>query len=214
MKKKQKIFETLYYTMEFILKSLTYTNHEGIDTPIRVEEGTKEKIIYNYLFGTNRQINENAFQNVLPVITLKIQDFQFQSELATPKAGRFVYNEGKQFRPVPVRTTFNCSVNSHTKDVLFEVAEQLFQIFDPSHTVAVKFSTEQESKSLQIVMSSLSVNIENEFDQTADRILTMEMNFTIDTYVYKDATPVDKVKQFLVNINEYTEFTITVGATE
>lgn len=104
----------------------------------------------------------------------------------------------KMYTPVPYNLEFSLSVLSKTNDEALEITEQIMPFFQPSYNVTVNIvEALKEYRDVPIVMNSISYTDDYEGDFTQRKLTTVDMSFTMKTYVFgpsQTGAPIKKAK--------------------
>lgn len=104
----------------------------------------------------------------------------------------------KMYTPVPYNLEFSLSILSKTNDEALEITEQIMPFFQPSYNVTVNIvEALKEYRDVPIVMNTINYTDDYEGDFTQRRLTTVDMSFTMKTYVFgpsQTGAPIKKAK--------------------
>ena len=104
----------------------------------------------------------------------------------------------KMYTPVPYNLEFSLSILSKTNDEALEIAEQIMPFFQPSYNVTVNIvEALKEYRDVPIVMNTINYTDDYEGDFTQRKLTTVDMSFTMKTYVFgpsQTGAPIKKAK--------------------
>ena len=104
----------------------------------------------------------------------------------------------KMYTPVPYNLEFSLSILSKTNDEALEITEQIMPFFQPSYNVTVNIvEALKEYRDVPIVMNTINYTDDYEGDFTQRKLTTVDMSFTMKTYVFgpsQTGAPIKKAK--------------------
>ena len=104
----------------------------------------------------------------------------------------------KMYTPVPYNLEFSLSILSKTNDEALEITEQIMPFFQPSYNVTVNIvEALKEYRDVPIVMNTINYTDDYEGDFSQRRLTTVDMSFTMKTYVFgpsQTGAPIKKAK--------------------
>ena len=104
----------------------------------------------------------------------------------------------KMYTPVPYNLEFSLSILSKTNDEALEITEQIMPFFQPSYNVTVNIvEALKEYRDVPIVMNTINYTDDYEGDFTQRKLTTVDMSFTMKTYVFgpsQTGSPIKKAK--------------------
>jgi len=121
----------------------------------------------------------------LPRMGFNISSMVYDSTRKMNNTMRISFGDEELSYPgVPYNFTIDLSILAKTQDDLFQIIEQISSNFTPDYTITIKEIENVIHRDVSLNLDSISFTSNFEYEDTGNRTVSADLNFTLKGYIY------------------------------
>jgi len=191
-----------HYTAAFatILDEIKIVNGRGEEQQIPLIYSAKEKWISSLRQNSDMQEYAKAF--TLPRMGMELTGMNYSPNRSVNKLGKIVDGKGNfVMSRMPWDFSFSVYIGATRMNDANQIVEQIAPYFTPGFTITTKDVEELDLETnVTIVLNSISYQVEYEGSYDQERTIVVEMQFTVQGYLYQVMQNAEMIKVALINM--------------
>ena len=184
------------------------TTVEKIRVPLGY--GPKEKYIRRYSLDIDSGTQTPETQITLPRLSFEMTSAEYDpsrkrntllKRYRTGGSNSTTYNN---FVEVPYNFTFNVSAMTKFMEDGLQITEQILPYFTPEFNVTINVNDINQKVDIPIVLNSYTINEDYEGDFDSRRMITFDMEFTAQSYVFGPEKSSDIIQTISTTFYDHT----------
>lgn len=173
------------------------------DITVPLTYAGKTKLYYKLQQDQDRQIS-----TILPRISFMFESMKRDPERSTLYSNIIKFtndgvNEEYQYNPLSYNFNFSASIWTKYTEDIFQMTEQIASFFDPDFCITVnEIPVLGITKDISILLNDIDLQVDNEFAEDGDRVITADLDFTLKGYIYKPVSNGKLITHIIANMHD------------